>query len=76
MYDEVSPSKTVPQMPEVFQVISEIKDELFRAREKLQPVLRAAEQLKQTGPSGSTALLQELSSVLEIVKDFNQDIYL
>jgi hypothetical protein len=76
MYDEVASSKAVSKTPEVFMVISEIKDELFGAREKLQPVLKPAEQVKQAGSMGSTALLQGLVSVLEIVKDLNQDIYL
>jgi hypothetical protein len=78
MYDEPSADlvKAVSKQSEVLLLISDIKNELYRTREKLQPVLQAAEQLKQTGPSGSTALLQELSSVLEIIKDLNQDIYL
>lgn len=76
MYDEGSLAKADVRTPEVFQVIGSIRDELFKAREKLQPVLRGAESLKQTGPTGSTALLQELVSLLEIVKDLNQDIYL
>lgn len=79
MFDEptnLSKVAVAVKEPEVFKVISEIKNELFRIREVLSPVLQGAEQLKQTSPSGSTVLQQELMSVLEIVKDLKQDIYL
>ena len=78
MYDDVMSTADMPErQPEVFKIISEIKNELFKTRDRLMPVIQSKEQLsKSTSPSGSTPLMQELSEVLDIVRSLKQDIYL
>ncbi len=77
MYDDSMPTnEEVSKKPEVLMMIGEMKNELSKVRAKLSPVLRAGEQVKPSEAGGPTHLLQELSSVLEIIQDLKQDIYL
>lgn len=65
------------RQPEVFKIINEIKNELFKTRDRLMPVIQSKEQLSKSTPStGSTPLMQELSDVLEIVRNLKLDIYI
>lgn len=80
MYDEYENKADMPaKEPEAFKVIGEIKNELFRIREGLSPVLiNNRERLgKESLPVvDSTPLANELAIVLQIVRDLKKDISL
>jgi hypothetical protein len=63
--------------PEVFKTIEQIKNELFKIRENLAPILLIKEGGLEKGPPvGKTPLHQELLCVLEISTNIKRDISL